>query len=125
MYSYDYRKEINYHNDLGTKGQLVNAFTKLMKQLWLSSHASLDPTFFHSPLVKFAPDFAGGQQHDAKELLAFLLDGIHEDLNRVYNKPYVEDVVGNGTNNAGLAVQAWQIISRGIVPLSSICFKDN
>ena len=26
----------------------------------------------------------------AQELLAFLLDGLHEDLNRVQEKPYVE-----------------------------------
>ena len=25
-----------------------------------------------------------------QELLAFLLDGLHEDLNRVQDKPYVE-----------------------------------
>jgi ubiquitin carboxyl-terminal hydrolase 8 len=81
-----------------------------MKQLWLSSNTMsvVDPSFFHSPLVKFAPDFYGNEQHDAQELLAFLLDGIHEDLNRVQYKPNVEDVVGDGTNNEGLAVLAWQ-----------------
>lgn len=30
--------------------------------------------------------FAGHQQHDASELMSFLLDGIHEDLNRVHKK---------------------------------------
>lgn len=30
--------------------------------------------------------FAGYQQHDASELMSFLLDGIHEDLNRVHRK---------------------------------------
>lgn len=39
---------------------------------------------------KYAPRFNGYQQHDAQELLAFLLDGLHEDLNRVHDKPYVE-----------------------------------
>lgn len=39
---------------------------------------------------KYAPRFNGFQQHDSQELLAFLLDGLHEDLNRVHNKPYVE-----------------------------------
>jgi hypothetical protein len=30
------------------------------------------------------PRFSGYQQHDSSELLSFLLDGIHEDLNRVH-----------------------------------------
>lgn len=30
--------------------------------------------------------FAGFQQHDASEFMSFLLDGIHEDLNRVHKK---------------------------------------
>ena len=39
---------------------------------------------------RFAPQFSGYQQQDSHELLAFLLDGLHEDLNRVKKKPYVE-----------------------------------
>lgn len=31
---------------------------------------------------KYAPRFNGFQQHDSQELLAFLIDGLHEDLNR-------------------------------------------
>lgn len=34
--------------------------------------------------------FTDFQQHDSQEFLSFLLDGLHEDLNRVYEKPYVE-----------------------------------
>lgn len=34
-----------------------------------------------------APQFAGTDQHDSQEFLSFLLDGLHEDLNRVLNKP--------------------------------------
>ena len=39
---------------------------------------------------RFAPQFSGYQQHDSQELLAFLCDGLHEDLNRIQKKPYVE-----------------------------------
>jgi len=35
--------------------------------------------------------FQGYAQHDSAELLNYLLDGLHEDLNRVKGpKPYVE-----------------------------------
>ena len=39
---------------------------------------------------RFAPQFSGYQQQDSHELLAFLLDGLHEDLNRIRKKPYIQ-----------------------------------
>ena len=39
---------------------------------------------------RHAPQFSGYQQQDSQELVAFLLDGLHEDLNLVKNKPYVD-----------------------------------
>ena len=37
-------------------------------------------------ICKLAPQFEGTAQQDSQELLAFLMDGLHEDLNRVYGK---------------------------------------
>lgn len=54
------------------------------------SATSYSPRDFKSSLSRFAPQFSGYQQHDSQELVAFLLDGLHEDLNRVLKKPYVE-----------------------------------
>jgi ubiquitin carboxyl-terminal hydrolase 8 len=34
-----------------------------------------------------AAQFGGSEQHDSQEFLSFLLDGLHEDLNRILNKP--------------------------------------
>ena len=45
---------------------------------------------FKMQVGRFAPSFSGYQQQDTHELLAFLLDGLHEDLNRVKQKPYIE-----------------------------------
>ena len=42
-------------------------------------------------MAKFGSSrFTDFQQHDSQEFLSFLLDGLHEDLNRVHEKPYVE-----------------------------------
>ena len=38
-------------------------------------------------ICHFAPQFRGSDQHDSQEFLVFLLDGLHEDLNLVINKP--------------------------------------
>ena len=45
------------------------------------------PRNFKQAVGRFAPQFSGYQQQD---LLTFLLDGLHEDLNRIKQKPYIE-----------------------------------
>jgi len=50
----------------------------------------LRPKSFIDTLGKFNEIFASGTQEDAHEFIAYLLDQIHEDLNRIKKKPYVE-----------------------------------
>jgi len=57
---------------------------------------------------KHRPQFANFQQHDAQELLAFLLDGLHEDLNRVAEKPYTELKDSDGRPDLEVAREAWE-----------------
>lgn len=104
---YDYRSEINKENFLGTKGAVVSSYAELMKHLWLGSQASYGPRDFKSKIGEFAPQFEGYNQQDAHELLAFLLDGIHEDLNRVKKRPYIEDKDCDGSDDDGDSITAW------------------
>jgi ubiquitin C-terminal hydrolase len=39
---------------------------------------------------RFKPQFAGNEQQDSQEFLNEMLDAIHEDVNRVIHKPYVQ-----------------------------------
>jgi ubiquitin C-terminal hydrolase len=54
-----------------------------------TSSGSATPAALKRAIAMFAPRFGGFAQHDAQEFLAYLLDGLHEDLNRVQNAPYV------------------------------------
>ncbi|CAB1316996.1 unnamed protein product, partial [Coregonus sp. 'balchen'] len=63
-----YNDELNEDNPLGMKGEIAKAYADITKQ----------PRWF-----------SGYQQQDSHELLAFLLDGLHEDLNRIRKKPYI------------------------------------
>eukprot|EP00804_Cyclotella_cryptica_P031247 CCRYP_011069-RA/>CCRYP_011069-RA protein AED:0.07 eAED:0.07 QI:74/1/1/1/1/1/2/2088/533 len=104
---YDYRSEINHENFLGTRGALSTSFAELIKHLWLGSERCYRPEDFKTKLEQFAPQFRGYEQQDAHELLAFLLDGIHEDLNRVKKRPYIEEKDCDGTNDEGDSILAW------------------
>jgi ubiquitin carboxyl-terminal hydrolase 8 len=83
-----YQQELNEKNSFGTGGYLAKAFAKLQEQLWQKSSKTHSPKPLHSTLGRFAPHlFDGYQQQDAQEFLAYLLDGLHEDLNLVKERP--------------------------------------
>ena len=73
-------------------------------KLWLVSgwrffggtfFARTDSRLSQIAVGRFKPEFSGYQQQDSQELMAFLLDGLHEDLNRIKKKPYVETKEAN------------------------------
>lgn len=111
-----YQDELNPDNPLGMQGLIAQAFGALLHRIWTpgaesSSNSSYSPREFKNTLQRFAPQFSGYQQHDSQELVAFLLDGLHEDLNRVLKKPYVEkpDWVGGGDKElVELAQKSWE-----------------
>ncbi|KAL0912218.1 hypothetical protein M5K25_018180 [Dendrobium thyrsiflorum] len=104
----DYSREINYQNSLGMGGELALAFGELLRKLWAPNKTPIAPRDFKAKLVRFAPQFSGFNQHDSQELLAFLLDGLHEDLNRVKCKPYVEVKDSDGRPDEEVANEYWQ-----------------
>jgi ubiquitin carboxyl-terminal hydrolase 4/11/15 len=55
----------------------------------MGSDSSVSPTHLKRAIGKFQNMFMGYNQHDSGELVSYLLDGLHEDLNRVIKKPYV------------------------------------
>lgn len=82
-----YRKAINRVNPLGTQGALAEAFAQLIRVMWSEKYTFVSPVTFREAITRFAPAFRGSDQHDAQEFLAFLLDGLHEDLNYIKQKP--------------------------------------
>ena len=83
-------KEINPDNPLGMGGQIARTYGDLIKSMWSGAHSCQAPRDFKLAVGRFAPQFSGFQQQDCQELMAFLLDGLHEDLNRITQKPYIE-----------------------------------
>jgi len=100
--------DLNKDNPLGSSGQLLKQYAKLIRRLWGGQTANCyAPATFKRELANFAPHFAGTQQHDAHEFISFLLDGLHEDLNRVKKKPAVPCAEANGRSAEEQATEAW------------------
>uniref|UniRef100_A0A3Q2CBG1 Ubiquitin carboxyl-terminal hydrolase n=1 Tax=Cyprinodon variegatus TaxID=28743 RepID=A0A3Q2CBG1_CYPVA len=103
-----YRDELNEDNPLGMKGEIARAYAELIKQLWSGKYSYVTPRPFKTQVGRFAPQFSGYQQQDSHELLAFLLDGLHEDLNRIRKKPYIQLKDANGRPDKVVAEEAWE-----------------
>ncbi|XP_020490960.2 ubiquitin carboxyl-terminal hydrolase 19 isoform X2 [Labrus bergylta] len=103
-----FEAEINCNNPLGTGGRLAIGFAVLLRALWKGTHHAFQPSKLKAIVASKASQFTGYAQHDAQEFMAFLLDGLHEDLNRIQNKPYTETVDSDGQPDEVVAEEAWQ-----------------
>ena len=83
-------EEVNKKNKYGSGGQIAKAYYDLIKELWLEHNTYLSPWDFRQIFIGFVKQFAGFSQHDSHEMLAYMMDALHEDLNRVKEKPYFE-----------------------------------
>ncbi|KAI9474762.1 hypothetical protein BX667DRAFT_463197, partial [Coemansia mojavensis] len=107
-----YRVELNRDNPLGMKGAVASAYGRLVKAMWDIERGAYAPRMFKQTVAQWAPQFRGYNQQDAPEFLAFLLDGMHEDLNRIIKKPYIEVPDANGRPDAEIADEQWDIYKR-------------
>ncbi|XP_041129478.1 ubiquitin carboxyl-terminal hydrolase 19-like isoform X7 [Polyodon spathula] len=103
-----FKTELNCSNPLGTGGRLAIEFAGLLRSLWKGTHNAFQPSNLKAIVASKASQFTGYAQHDAQEFMAFLLDGLHEDLNRIQNKPYTETVDSDGRPDEVVAEEAWQ-----------------
>ncbi|XP_069942664.1 ubiquitin carboxyl-terminal hydrolase 32 isoform X4 [Cherax quadricarinatus] len=100
--------ELNPDNPCGMKGHMARQYGNLMQELWGGGARTVAPLKLRWTIGKYSGNFTGFQQHDSQELLAFLLDGLHEDLNRVHNKPYIELKDSEGRPDTLVAQEAWE-----------------
>ena len=102
-----YKKHINRDNPIGSGGKLAEAYGELLKKMWYGSKSSFAPSKFKAAISKFQSMFSGFAQHDTHEFLGFLLDGLHEDLNKVLNKPYVQTPDEQEKDDDVEAMKSW------------------
>ncbi|TFK71676.1 cysteine proteinase [Pluteus cervinus] len=82
-----WKSAVNAVNPLGSKGRLTSGFAKLVHEMWGGDLPYLTPIDFRKTITNLKSQYIGSDQHDSQEFLSFLLDGIHEDLNRIIVKP--------------------------------------
>ena len=87
-----YKNDINRHKDnakkFGTSGDVTEHFALLLKCLWSGQYDPRITARFKDVIGSHASQYQGTLQHDAQEFFLWLLDNMHEDLNRAVKKKY-------------------------------------
>jgi len=104
----EYMHHINKDNPLGWKGKVATAWAMLLHDMFSGKYRTVAPRSFKSAIGEVAPRFMGYAQQDSQELLSFLLDGLHEDLNQIKNKPATQPVESNNRADTIVAQESWK-----------------
>jgi len=95
---------------LGSKGELVVEYALVIRALWLGDFKHISPRTFKQTVGRINSMFYGNEQQDSSELLLFLLDGLHEDLNKVpwHLRPCIPEQNNDRLTDEKAANLAWQ-----------------
>ena len=96
-----YEKDINKNNPIGSQGEIVEKYAQLINHIWLGNKECLYPLQFKQAFGKMYQAFNDFRQQDTQEFISYLLDSLHEDLNKVLKKPYIQtkDIPNNLTDD--------------------------
>ena len=99
-----YKKDINLDNPIGTKGKMCKSYANVLQNLWYGINKDYKPRNFKLIIDTITKNFRGNEQQDAEEFLTFLIDSLHEDLNRV-NKKKKNQISNEQSNNEEIQSQ--------------------
>lgn len=102
-----YQSDINRSNVLGHKGDVAEEFAVIMKALWTGQYRYISPRDFKFTIGRINDQFAGNSQQDSQELLLFLMDGLHEDLNKANNRKRYKEENNDHLDDSKAAELAW------------------
>ena len=85
-----YEKDINKNNPIGSQGEIIGKYALVINHLWYGNNDIISPIQFKQAFGKVYQAFNDYRQQDTQEFISYLLDSLHEDLNKVINKPYIQ-----------------------------------
>ncbi|RXN16444.1 ubiquitin carboxyl-terminal hydrolase 8 [Labeo rohita] len=113
-----YQDDINRANILGHKGEVAEEFSVIMKALWSGQYKMISPQDFKGTICKINNRFSSYEHQDSQELLLFLMDGLHEDLNKAdKRRGYKEEDIDHldDVSAADLAWSKHKLLNESII----------
>lgn len=101
--------DLNVRNPLGSSGYVTCCYSKLIREMWSGTSGEVSPWELKKSISKFSPQFSGYGQHDSQELISTLIDGLHEDVNRVKVKAIIQnEEMPESVRDSILSEKSWQ-----------------
>lgn len=84
------------------------AYSDLLNDMYVGENRYVAPWDVKNIIARRATQFQGFAQHDSQEMLSFLLETLHEDLNDITKKPYIEYKDSNDRPDLEVSEEFWQ-----------------
>ncbi|XP_046682742.1 ubiquitin carboxyl-terminal hydrolase 2-like isoform X2 [Homalodisca vitripennis] len=107
----EYITNKDYINEIrsSAKASLMKRFADLIKGLWQGGISSITILSFKKEVDVYAPRFLGYAQQDAQEFLRYLLEGLHDELNRVTSQSRnLTEEIDDDLSDSLKAVETWK-----------------
>ena len=85
-----------YEKDKTSKTKICTTYSQLLMGVRQAGGGSVTPSDIKKAVSKVAPQFLGFQQHDSAEFLRYMLNGMHDELNKGKPKQYQAKDFTNG-----------------------------
>jgi ubiquitin carboxyl-terminal hydrolase 8 len=82
LLSSSFDDQLNRRNPRGSGGQIARAYRAFLEDMCSGDSHARSLSHLRSAVTSQWRRFANSHQHDSQELLCYLLDGLHEDLNQ-------------------------------------------
>ena len=96
------KSKLNINNAIGTGSFLTMAYTNFLYNMNYCDKKCYSPKFFKYAIGLIDERYSDYDQQDTHEFMTFLIDSIHEDLNKVINKPIIkrkDSEINNSNSN--------------------------
>uniref|UniRef100_A0A069DVA3 Ubiquitin carboxyl-terminal hydrolase n=1 Tax=Panstrongylus megistus TaxID=65343 RepID=A0A069DVA3_9HEMI len=91
-----------------SRGALIKSFSEVVTELWSGEGKIINPSAFKSQVQRYAPRFMGYNQQDAQEFLRYLLEGLHDDINRIQIKPKNLPEIDDNLSDSMKSSESWK-----------------
>jgi len=108
-----YLFHLNQSSIFGSKGKLAVAFADFIAEMYLGEANYLAPWDIKRVISQKAVQFTGFKQHDSQEFLGIFLETLHEDVNSVTKKPYVQHKdTDQGRTDESISKEYWNFFKK-------------